>query len=108
MGFLKHMHIDILALSFLLSLIHFTSTTLISTGQTVVIEDIPYYRPPTPYATVSLTPTLNSATFSAGYLPVTVVGASATNASSSTLGSLIGGFAFDDVWNEGFLQGMHA
>lgn len=38
-------------------------------------------------------------------MPVTVVQSSASNASLSTLESIIDGFGVDDVWNQGFLEG---
>lgn len=37
---------------------------------------------------------------------MTIVGLSALNASLSGLEQVIDGFGVDDVWNEGFLEGM--
>lgn len=81
------------------------AASLISTGQTLLLNDIPYYVPATPFATLPLPSPLQSAAFAGGLAPVTVVGLSAGNAGLSGLEQAISGFGGDDVWNWGFGQG---
>lgn len=83
-----------------------TAGSLISTGQTLFLNEIPYYVPATPISTVSSLTSLQSANAAGGLVPITVVEISATNSSSRALASIIDGFVTDDVWNEGFLEGM--
>ena len=78
------------------------AAVLTYTGQTLLLDDIPYYLPPLPYTAVNVLPSLSS---EARFMPVTVIGASATSASHSMIESIIDGFSTDDVWNEGFLEG---
>lgn len=80
--------------------------SLTSTGQTLVLNDFSYYVPATPFATVPFPNSLQSAASAGGLAPVTVVVLSASNASLSGLEQAIDGFGVDDVWNEGFLEGM--
>ena len=84
---------------------HLTTAVLTFTGQTLLLDGIPYYVPPTPYTQVSLPTTLKSATSANGLVPVTVVGVSTTNSSLGAIEGIIDGFASDDVWNPGFLEG---
>ena len=96
------------ALSILVSPIfqHLTwAGSLTSTGQTLVLNDIPYYVPATPFATLPFLKPLQSAAYAGGLAPVTVVRLSASNASLSGLEQAISGFGVDDVWNEGFVEG---
>lgn len=81
------------------------AVTLRSTGQTVVLNDIPYYVPGTPFATIPFLKSLQSTASAGGLVPVTVVRLSASNASLSGLERAIDDFEEDDVWNEGFLEG---
>ena len=93
------------ALSIFLSLIFQDLTwasSFTSTGQTLVLNDIPYYVPATPFATLPFLYPLQSAAFTGNLAPVTVVRLSASNAS---LEQAISGFGADDVWNEGFVEG---
>ena len=84
-----------------------SALSLTFTGSTLVLNDIPYYVPATPYTTISFPASLKSAASAGGLVPVTVVsGVSASNSSLSTLEDIIGGFESDDVWSEGFLEGM--
>lgn len=85
--------------------VRLSAAALISTGQTLLLDDIPYYLPPLPYTKVSFLPPLVSVASTAGLVPVTVVAASATNSSQGTLQSIIDGFGSDDVWSQGFLEG---
>ena len=80
------------------------AVSLESTGQTLVLNDIPYYVPATPVATVSIHEPLKSAASAGGLVPVTVL-VSAPNANLSGLEQAIDGFCVDDVWNEAFLEG---
>jgi hypothetical protein len=97
---------DLLVLAiFLFSLINIVATSLISTGQTLLLNDIPYYVPATPYTTVSLLTSLKALGTAGGLVPVTVVRVSASNTSLSTLRNIINGYGADDVWNDGFLEG---
>lgn len=86
---------------------HLTNAgSLTSTGRTLVLNDIPYYVPATPFATLPLLHPLQSATFADDLAPVTVVRLPASNASLGVLEQAINGFGADDVWNEGFAEGM--
>ncbi|KAI4198696.1 MAG: hypothetical protein LQ346_002716 [Caloplaca aetnensis] len=78
--------------------------SLKSTGGTLMLGDIPYYIPASPYTTISPQGfgRLNSVT---GLSPVTVVSVIAGNDSAGGLGSILKDYAADDVWNTGFLEG---
>lgn len=96
------------ALFILLSCVfqHFTrAVSLASTGQTLVLNGIPYYVPATPFTTIPIIKPLKSAASAGSLVPVTVVGLSASNATLSGLEQAVDGFSVDDVWNEGFLEG---
>ena len=89
----------------LFSLLDVVAASLTSTGQTLLLNDIPYYVPATPFTTISPLTSLNTLYSASGLVPVTIVGVSASNSSLSNLESIINGFSVDDVWNEGFLEG---
>lgn len=91
----------LLLLAFLAPL---TVDSLTLTGQTVILNEIPYYVPAVPITTL---PAIASIAAPGSLAPVTVVGNSdaTINTSSSDLGSIIEVFKADDVWNEGFLEG---
>ena len=89
----------------LFGLLDVVAASLISTGQTLLLNDIPYYVPANPFTTIPPLTSLHTLRFAGGLVPVTVVGVSASNSSSSTLESIINEFGMDDVWNEGFLEG---
>lgn len=80
--------------------------SLTSTGQTLVLNDIPYYIPATRFATLPSLGPLHGAAFAGGLAPVTVVRLSASDAGLSGLEQAVDGFGADDVWNEGFAEGM--
>ena len=82
------------------------AVSLESTGQTLVLNGIPYYVPATPFTTISVLKPLKSAASAGGLVPVTILKLSASNANPSGLEQAIDGFGEDDVWNEGFLEGM--
>lgn len=78
--------------------------SLTSTGGTLMLGDVPYYVPATPYTTISANG-LGRLDSVNGLAPVTVVSVTAGNDSVGSLGSIVGDFAADDVWNTGFLEG---
>ncbi|KAL8902189.1 MAG: hypothetical protein Q9207_004842 [Kuettlingeria erythrocarpa] len=79
--------------------------SFISTGGTLMLGDITYYIPASPYTTVSPQGfnRLNSVN---GLSPVTVVSITAGNDTAGGLASIVKDFAADDVWNTGFLEGL--
>ena len=81
------------------------AVSLQSTGQTLVLNDIPYYVPPTPFTTIPSLKSLHSLASAGGLAPVTVIQLAASNASLGGLEQAIDGFKVDDVWNEGFVEG---
>lgn len=88
----------------LFGLLDLVAASLTSTGQTLLLNDIPYYVPANPFTTVPPLTSLHTLHFAGGLVPVTVVGVSASNSSLSTVESIINEFGKDDVWNEGFLK----
>ena len=72
----------------------------------MVLNDISYYVPATTFTIIPTFKSLQSAAFAGGLAPVTVVQLSASNATLSGLEQAIIGFGVDDVWNEGFAEGM--
>ena len=87
--------------------LHHITASLMFTGQTLLLNDIPYYVPATPLITLSSSSFLADFASSDGLVPVTVVALPTSNFSLSTLGAVVSGFGVDDVWNEGFLEGMY-
>ncbi|KAI4289394.1 MAG: hypothetical protein L6R35_001345 [Caloplaca aegaea] len=79
--------------------------SLISTGGTLMLGNIPYYVPATPFTTIS-TSGFGRLQSVNGLAPVTVISITAANNSIGHLSSIIGDFAADDVWNTGFLDGL--
>ncbi|KAL8837249.1 MAG: hypothetical protein Q9176_005783 [Flavoplaca citrina] len=95
-----------LFLALLLSLVSYgAASTLTSNGGTLMLGDIAYYVPGTPYTTVSVQG-LGRLQSVNGLSPVTVIGATANNATLASLSSIVADFATDDVWNPDFLQGV--
>ena len=84
-------------------------TQFISTGMTVVLNDIPYYIPAAPVATVHISPNqLNAGSSAAGLVPLTVVETTSLTFSQSDLETVISNYsASDDVFQTGFLQGRY-
>lgn len=78
------------------------------TGQTLLLNDIPYYVPATPFVTVPSFSSLTNFGSANGLVPVTVVALPSSNSSLSDSGAILSGFGADDVWNEGFLEGMYS
>ena len=83
---------------------HSVYATLVSTGQTLLLNDLPYYVPAKAFTTLPL-PYIKSLSFAGGFVPVTVVGLSSVNSSQGTLATVIDSFGSDDVWNAAFLEG---
>ena len=77
-------------------------------GQTLLLNDIPYYVPATPLITLPSFSSLTNLGSADGLVPVTVVALPTSNSSLSVLGAVVSGFGADDVWNEGFLEGMYS
>ncbi|KAL8961000.1 MAG: hypothetical protein Q9193_002387 [Seirophora villosa] len=90
---------------FLFYLQTIVAQSLTSTGGTFMLGNLPYYVPATPYTTISAQgfPRLRGVN---GLAPVTVVSATAGSDNIGSLASIIRGFAADDVWNTGFLEGL--
>ena len=74
------------------------------TGQTLMLGDVTYYLPATPFTTVSV-PKLAGTQSPGGLVPATVVSVGAGNDSIESLGGIVREFAADDVWSTGFLEG---
>ena len=71
-----------------------------------MLNDVPYYLPAASFATLPFSTSLKDAAPAVGFVPVTVVELSASNASQSGLEHVIDSFGADDVWNSGFLEGQ--
>ena len=84
------------------------AASLMFTGQTLLLNDIPYYVPATPFVTVPSFGSLTNFGSANGLVPVTVVALPSSNSSLSTVEAVLSGFGADDVWNEGFLEGMYS
>ena len=85
----------------LLAISGLTVGSLTLSGQVVNINDIPYYVPAAPVSFVRPS-LLNRLHGAGGLVPATVV-----DASSAAISATITKYGqVDDVWNEGFLEGM--
>ena len=71
-----------------------------------MLNDVPYYLPAAAFATLPTFTLLEGAASAVGFVPVTVVELSASNASQNGLEHVIDSFGVDDVWNFGFLEGQ--
>ena len=78
------------------------------TGQTLLLNGIAYYVPATPFVTVPSFSSLANFGSANGLVPVTVVALPSSNSSLSNIEAILSGFGADDVWNEGFLEGMYS
>ena len=88
--------------------LHHITASLMFTGQTLLLNDIPYYVPATPLITLPSSSFLADFDSADGLVPVTVVALPTSNFSLSILEAVVSGFGGDDVWNEGFLEGMYS
>ena len=78
-----------------------------STGFTVSLTDTPYFLPPQDVATISLTEDLKTAFRNGPFVPFTVVNSITGGYSSAELSSVTAKYLVeDDVFQEGFLEGM--
>ncbi|KAM0798757.1 glutamyl-tRNA amidotransferase [Usnea florida] len=83
-----------------------TAISITITGQTLVLNDVPYYLPAASFATLPFFASLKDAASAVGFVPVTVVELSTSDASQSGLEHVIDRFGADDVWNSGFLEAV--
>ena len=75
---------------------------LSSTGFTVSLSGIDYFLPPKPVAKISGCQEIQALFDDAPFVPFTVVKG---NGSVADIASLMAGYADDDVWQDGFMQG---
>ena len=73
-----------------------------STGFTVSLTGIDYFIPPKPVARISGCDEIQSLFDDSIFVPITVVKAKSYGAD---IASLTAGYADDDVWQDGFMQG---
>ncbi|KAK0507521.1 hypothetical protein JMJ35_010044 [Cladonia borealis] len=86
--------------------VYHITASLMFTGQTLLLNDIPYYVPATPLITLPSSSFLADFDSAEGLVPVTVVALPTSNFSLSILEAVVSGFGVDDVWNEGFLEAI--
>lgn len=87
------------------------SFILTSTGQTLVLDGVPYYAPPEAVTTLVSSPVaaslLEAATEAGGLLPLTVVSANSTSYSAGDFAATVARFtANDDVFSSAFLAAV--
>ena len=70
-----------------------------STGFTVSLEDVDYFLPPKPVASISGCEELSASFKDGPFVPITVVKGNGTFDVAS--------YSKDDVWQEGFLEGVY-
>lgn len=83
------------------------AVSLISTGSSVMLNEIPYYIPAAPVTTLRVHPNQFRSTISAaGLVPLTVFETSLLTFSQKDLDDTVANYtARDDVFQAGFLQG---
>ena len=74
-----------------------------STGFTVSLSDIDYFLPPKPVAKISDCDGIEALFGDSLFVPFTVVKANGTE----DVATLTATYTEDDVWQEGFLEGMY-
>jgi hypothetical protein len=74
-----------------------------STGFTVSLTDIDYFLPPKPIAKISSCEEIKASFEDALFVPFTVVKA---QSDGLNVASLTASYAHDDVWQEGFMEGV--
>lgn len=78
-----------------------------NTGLTVTLNDIPYYVSPDAVATLPVRTKLSSLAATAGFVPLTVINTPSVTYSENDLAATLSNFtAADDVFQEGFLEGI--
>jgi len=75
-----------------------------STGFTVSLTDIDYFLPPKPVAKISSCEEIQASFEDAAFVPFTVVKA---HGNVVDVASVTASYAHDDVWQEGFMDGMY-
>lgn len=81
------------------------AASLTATGSTVVLNDVAYYIPSFPVATISCRSFPWNAFHASTYLPITVVTANSSTYSYGELAATTAAFASqDDVWQSGFAE----
>lgn len=75
-----------------------------STGFTVSLADIDYFLPPKPIAKISSCEEIQASFEDAPFVPFTVV---KSHDDGMDVASLTASYAHDDVWQEGFMDGMY-
>lgn len=89
--------------SILLSIHYVHGVSLLSTGVTVTLNDIPYYIPPDPVTTLSTKlQQLNGVASVGGLVPMTVIDTTGEDFSQTVSNYT----TTDDVFQDGFLQGI--
>jgi hypothetical protein len=94
----------------LLAWVSAASAVVSDAGQTVVVNGINYYASPDPVSIIDATADMLSSASTTGVdlIPLTVMADSTSSFTTSVFRSLVGNYtAADDVFNIGFLQGMH-
>lgn len=76
--------------------------TVSSKGYTVSVSDVDYFLPPKPVAKISGCDGLESMFGNGLFVPFTVVKANGTQ----DVAALTASYTEDDVWQEGFLEGV--
>jgi hypothetical protein len=96
MGFFQSLGIA----SFVISYAH---AAVSSTGFTVSLTDIDYFLPPKPVASIAGCDEIKASFDNGLFVPFTVV---KSDDHAVDVASLTAGYAEDDVWQEGFMEGM--
>ena len=82
-----------------------SAISLTSTGSTLILNEVAYYVPASPFITLPKFSSPIGAPSAGGLVPVTVIGGS-VNASFSSVSQIAASFGSDDVWSEGFLEAV--
>jgi hypothetical protein len=96
MGFFRSLGVA----SFIVSHAH---AAVLSTGFTVSLTDIDYFLPPKPVASISGYDEIKALFDNGLFVPFTVV---KSDSHAVDIASLTTGYFDDDVWQEGFMEGM--
>jgi hypothetical protein len=95
MGFLK-------SLGFASLIVSSAQAAVSTKGFTVSLTDIDYFLPPKPIAKISGCEDIQASFEDSLFVPFTVVN---TDGYSVDIASLTAGYAEDDVWQHGFMEG---
>lgn len=99
----------VLALLAVTAIVCEVQALLTSNGMTVTLNDIPYYIPASPVATIECnSKKLGAATSLAGLVPLTVIQTFSLTFSQNDFAAMVANYtASDDVFQAGFLQGTY-